>query len=175
LTYEVQFGFDVARMQRSSFMCAVAIMDPAGSEPYFAYADIKSGDLIPERAIVKFISERLERFRAVHGRAPRSILFQRKGRLPDSEARAIQKAIDQYAARHRYDSHPDWAIVTIEKTMSAPVRLFADDGDGQVSMFTVYCQWSVHDNLPPPGRQHWSVLRWMHCQVVVAGGNSFRA
>jgi hypothetical protein len=49
------------------------------------------------------------------------------------------------------------------------------DSASGVSMFTVYCQWSVHDNLPPPGRHHWSMFRWMSCQVVVAGGNSFRA
>jgi non-heme chloroperoxidase len=44
-----------------------------------------------------------------------------------------------------------------------------------LSMFTVFCQSPVHGNLPPPGRGHWSMLRWLRCRVVAAGGNSFRA
>ncbi|MDQ6864050.1 MAG: hypothetical protein M3082_16885 [Candidatus Dormibacteraeota bacterium] len=132
LVYELQFGFDVARMERSSFMGAVAIADRAGSDPYFGYADIASGDRIPTNVIVKFILDRLERFRAAEGRAPRSILFQRKGRLMDTEARGMSLALDKYAARHPNDARPAWAIVAIEKTASTPLRMFLEEGANQV-------------------------------------------
>lgn len=129
LRYELQFGFDVAHMERGvSFMGAVAIADRAGSDPYFGYADIESGNRIPTKVVVRFILDRLERFRAAEGRAPRSILFQRKGRLMDTEARGIPQALDIYATKHPNDPRPDWAIVTIEKTTSASLRLFLEEG-----------------------------------------------
>ena len=50
----------------------------------------------------------------------------------DTEARGVPLALDKYAARHPNDSRPEWAIVTIEKTASTPLRMFLEEGADRV-------------------------------------------
>lgn len=127
LAYEMHFGFDVARTRPGGLMGASEVADAAASDIVFGYKEIEARERIPPQIIGKFVLEHLTRFFDQHGRAPRSILFQRDGRLLEAERRGVRRALEKFAAAHPGITPPAWVAVSIEKTTSVPLRLFRDD------------------------------------------------
>jgi hypothetical protein len=127
LAYELQFGFDVARTRRGGLMGAAVIADPHDNI-IFDYQEVDSPERIPARAIGTFVLNYLEHFRAMHGRAPRSILFQRSGYLPDAERRGLRAALRKFAEAHADLAAPLWTAIAISKANSVPLRILGFDG-----------------------------------------------
>ena len=122
--YELQFGFDVSRVRNGGLMGASVVTGPTTCDISFGYKEIDSAEKIPVKIIGSFILESLEKFFQGYGRAPRGILFQRDGRLFESEKKGIQGAIARFMKAHPEQPHINWVSVSIEKTTSVPFRVF---------------------------------------------------
>lgn len=127
LAYEMHFGFDVARTRHGGLMGAAVVADIAASDIVFGYKEIDSRERIPPQIIGKFVLDHLNRFFDQHGRPPRSIVFQRDGRLLEVERNGLRRALAKFVEAHPGMAPPVWTAVSIEKTMSVPLRLFRDE------------------------------------------------
>ncbi len=130
LHHELQFGFDVARFRHGGLMGASVISNPSASDILFTYKEFAGRERMPAKIIGPFVLEQLERFHEVNGRAPRSILFQRDGRLLESELQGIQTALRKFLERHVGETAPSWAAATVEKNTAIPLRVFLPEGEG---------------------------------------------
>lgn len=128
LHYELHFGFDVARTSHGGLMGAAVVDGATGSAISFGYEEIDAAERIPTKSIRSFVREQLELYFQTHGRLPASILFQRDGRLLDTEIKGIRAAMQRVSKEHPECASPAWAAVVIEKTTSAPLRLFLKQG-----------------------------------------------
>ena len=136
LTYEMQFGFDVARLSHGGVMGASVISDASGCDITFHNNEIKAREGIPTKVIGPFVLERLQHFFAVNGRSPRSILFQRDGRLLEAERTGIRTAIRKFSEAHPEQPTLAWAMVSVEKSTSVPIRLFREAVTGVAGAFS---------------------------------------
>jgi len=136
LTYDLQFGFDVARTKHGGVMGASVIGDVAGADIAFAYKEMDARERIPTKIIRLFVSDRLEQFFATHGRPPRRVLFLRDGRLLDAERKGIRTALRKFAEAHPGQPKPEWAMVSVEKTTSVPLRLLREVDRGVDGAFS---------------------------------------
>jgi hypothetical protein len=127
LAYEMHFGFDVARTRHGGLMGASVVADVAACDILYRNAEIETRELIPPAIIGKFVLGALDHFFEQHDRAPRSIVFQRDGRLLDAERRGLRRALEKFAAAHPGTEVPCWVAVAIEKTTSVPLRLFREE------------------------------------------------
>ncbi len=129
LHHELQMGFDVARFRHGGLMGASVISNLAASDILFAYKEFGGRERMPANIIGPFVLQQLEHFYEVNGRAPRSILFQRDGKLLESELQGIQTALRRFGERHVGGAVPIWAAATIEKNTAVPLRVFRLEGE----------------------------------------------
>lgn len=137
LTYEVHFGFDVARTKDSSLMGASVITNATSSNIKFSYKELAKRDQrirregIPASIIGKYVLTCLEQFFTENGRLPRNILFQRDGRFYDEELKGIEIALQKLRQNHPDLSVPLWTAAAIQKSASMKLRMF-DNTAGNV-------------------------------------------
>jgi len=124
LNHEMQFGFDSTRYGNGGLMGAAVISDTSGIDITFAYEGIRARERIDTKVIGKFVQQQLERFHAINGRSPESLLFQRDGRLLETERKGIERALSLFAEAHPTEPRPTWTMVTVEKSTSVPLRIF---------------------------------------------------
>jgi hypothetical protein len=122
--YEVQFGFGIARTKHGGLLGATAILNTSGTDIRFRNDNIDSRARIPAKDIKKFVGQHLEDFYSASGRVPKSIMFQRDGRLLDVERSGMQAGLDKFLAAHPGQPEPKWVAVSIVKSTSVPLRLF---------------------------------------------------
>ncbi len=128
LAHEMQIGFDAARYREGGLMGAAIVGDVSGGDLSFVYEEIEARERIPAKVIGPVVLRALEGFFVANGRAPRTILFQRDGRLLETERKGIRAALDRFARAHPEQPRPAWAAITIEKTTSVPLRLVRERG-----------------------------------------------
>jgi hypothetical protein len=126
LTHEMQFGFDATPYGAGGLMGATVISDSRGVDIVFANEPIRARERIETKVIGKFVQQQLERFHATQGRPPKSILFQRDGRLLETERQGIERALFLFAEAHPDEPSPAWTMITVEKSTSVPLRIFRE-------------------------------------------------
>lgn len=146
LAHDMHFGFDAATYgSKGGLMGAAVVSDMSGADIVFANEEISARERIDAKVIGKFVLQQLERFYEEHGRSPCNILFQRDGRLLDPERKGIARALARFADAHPLHPQPGWAMATVEKSTSVPLRLFRDINDGVDAPFGgTYVLQSAH-------------------------------
>jgi hypothetical protein len=129
LNYELQFGFDVARFRHGGLFGASVLSGLAATDIRFRYKEFDGREKVPAKIIGSFVLEELERFFQETNRGPRTILFQRDGRLLGSERQGIRGALRRFAERHLDEPPPTWSAVTVEKNTAVALRIFRAEGD----------------------------------------------
>jgi len=136
LNYELHFGIDVARFGYGGLFGVSVLSGQSATDIRFGYKAFAGREKVPAKIMGPFLLNELERFFEMHGRGPRSILFQRDGRLLDSERQGIRGALRRFADKHPDEPNPSWLAVTVEKNTAVALRIFRNEGDRVVRAYS---------------------------------------
>jgi hypothetical protein len=142
LNYELHIGLDVARNDNASLMGATTLSNKTANNLNFFQKKLPANDdrslkeQIPTATLGSFVLDRLKEFYTTYNRIPRNILFHRDGRAYDSEIDGIEKAIKKFLAESEINEELSWTLISLFKSNSMSLRLFASLNGKISSPFT---------------------------------------